>query len=397
MTRDRIDLASAALDRTFVEAIDPTEKLRRCIQCGTCSSTCPTAFAMDYSPRLVWRMVNMGLRDEVLQSRTFWLCTTCKSCQVQCPRGIDLMDAMIGLKEYSMAHDVQVPEGMKAFGDGIAQRYNISGEDNATRSIWAQNLAEIPQGVIPGKKQAEVLYFVGCVGSFYPRVYSIPQSVVQIMERAGTDFTTVGGEEWCCGYPLHIAGMGDRMAELARHNVRQARDIGVKRVVFSCPSCYYAWAHLYPEYVNVSGLTFQHASEYLAELLAAGTIPLGAVEEKVTYHDPCDLGRKSGVYEAPRQVLAQIPGLQFVEMAHNRQNAMCCGGGGDVEISDRTVTAGVAGKRMAEVQATEARLVVSACQQCKRTLEEGARQNKIRVRAMDLTELVWKSMEAAKS
>jgi heterodisulfide reductase subunit D len=397
MTRETLDLASAVLDRTFVETIDPSEKLRRCIQCGTCSTTCPTAYAMDYSPRMVWRMVNMGLRDEVLNSRTFWLCTTCKSCQVQCPRGIDLMDAMISLKEYSVAHDIQVPEGMKPFGDGIAKNYNISGEDNSTRSIWAQNLAEIPAGVRPGKKQAEVLYFVGCVSSFYPRVYSIPQSMVQIMEHAGTDFTTVGGEEWCCGYPLHIAGMGSRMAALARHNVQQARDIGVKRVVFSCPSCYYAWAHLYPEYVNVSGLTFQHASEYLVELLASGAIALGAVEEKVTYHDPCDLGRKSEVYDAPRQVLAQIPGLEFVEMAHNRKNAICCGGGGDVEISDRTVTAGVAGKRVAEVQATGARMVLSGCQQCKRTLEEGARQNKIRVRAMDLTELVWKSMEAART
>jgi len=397
MTRENLDLAGAILDRTFVQAIDPSQKLRRCIQCGTCSSTCPTAYAMDYSPRMVWRMVNMGLRDEVLRSRTFWLCTTCKSCQVQCPRGIDLMDAMISLKEYSIAQDIQVPDGMRAFGDTIAQHYNISGDDNATRSIWAQNLADIPAGVKPGKGQAEVLYFVGCVSAFYPRVYSIPQAMVQILEHAGVDFTTLGGDEWCCGYPLHIAGMGSRMAELARHNVRQARDIGVKRIVFTCPSCYYTWAHLYPEYANVSGITFQHAAEYLAELLAMGRVSLGAVQERVTYHDPCDLGRKSEVYDAPRQVLAQVPGLEFVEMAHNRQNAMCCGGGGDVEISDRTVTAGVAGKRIAEVQATGARTVLSACQQCKRTLEEGARQNKIRVRAMDLTELVWKSMEAARA
>jgi len=397
MPAETLNLASTALDRSFLGVVDPLEKLRSCIQCGTCSATCPTAYAMDYSPRQLWRMVQLGMRDEVLNSRTFWLCTTCKSCQVRCPRGISLMDAMIALKEYSLDKDINVPEGMRMFGETITTQYNISGDDNATRQIWSQNLPRIPLGVKPRRKQAEVLYFIGCVSSFYPRVYGIPQAFVQILERADTEFTTLGGDEWCCGYPLYIAGMGERMAELARHNVELAREVGAKRVIFTCPSCYYAWAHLYPEFVDVSGIQFQHATEYLAELLADGPFPLGPVEETVTYHDPCDLGRKSGVYDAPREVLARIPGLDFREMAAIRENAVCCGGGGDVEISDRAVSAGVAARRLAQVQATGARYVLSACQQCKRTLQEGARQNKIRVRAMDIVELLWKSMQAAEA
>jgi heterodisulfide reductase subunit D len=395
MIGERIDLASAALDRSFLEAVDPLAKLRRCIQCGTCSATCPTAYAMDYSPRQVWRMVQLGLRDEVLNSQTFWLCTTCKLCQVRCPRGIDLMDAMIALKEYSVSKDVNVPEGMKMFGETIATSYNISGDDNKNRQIWSQNLDHIPRGVKPRRRKAEVLYFIGCVSSFYPRVYSIPQTFVQIMEQADVEFTTLGGDEWCCGYPLHIAGMGDRMAELARHNVQKVRGVGAKKVVFTCPSCYYAWAHLYPEVVDVSGIQLQHATEFLAEMLAGDGLALGPVEEVVTYHDPCDLGRKSGVYDAPREVLAHIPGVDFREMSASRENAICCGGGGDVEISDRTVSTGVAGQRLLQVQATGAGYVLSACQQCKRTLQEGARQNKIRVRAMDIVELLWKSVSEA--
>lgn len=185
------------------------------------------------------------------------------------------------------------------------------------------------------------------------------------------------------------------MAKLAQHNVKQARKVGAKKVVFTCPSCYYAWAHLYPEYVDVSGIQLMHATELLADALTGDGLALGPVEEVVTYHDPCDLGRKSEVYDAPREVLARVPGLDFREMSANRENAMCCGGGGDVEISDRTVTAGVAGNRVAQAQATGARYVLSACQQCSRTLQEGARQNKIRVRAMDIVELVWQSMQAA--
>ena len=397
MAGESLDLASAIFDHSFLETVDPSAKLRSCIQCGTCSATCPTAYAMDYSPRQVWRIVQLGMRDKVLNSRTFWLCTTCKSCQVRCPRGIDLMDAMIALKEYSIDKDVNVPEGMKTFGETVATSYNISGDDNKERQIWSQNLDHIPRGVKPRRRKAEVLYFIGCVSSFYPRVYSIPQALVQIMERADVEFTTLGGDEWCCGYPLHIAGMGAPLAKLAQHNVKKARAVGAKKVVFTCPSCYYAWAHLYPKVADVSGIQLQHATEFLVDLVAGDGLALGPVEEVITYHDPCDLGRKSGVYDAPRELLALIPGLDFREMSAIREDAICCGGGGDVEISDRTVSVGVAAQRLAQVQATDASYVLSACQQCKRTLQEGARQNRIRVRAMDVVELLWNSMQAAEA
>jgi len=393
MGTESLDLTT--LDRTFTQQVTPEwEQLLSCIQCGTCSASCPTAFAMDYSPRQMWQMVRLGMEAEVLSSRTFWLCTTCKACQVRCPRGIPITDTMVALKEYAVRVDVDVPEGMKAFGDTIVKDYNISSDDNKNRQIWSQNLDHVPHGVKPRRRKAEVLYYIGCVSSFYPRVYSIPQALVQIMDRADVEFTTLGADEWCCGYPLHIAGMGDRMAELAQHNVQKARAVGAKKVVFTCPSCYYAWAHLYPEFVDVSGIQLVHAAEFLAELLADGNLALEAVEEVVTYHDPCDLGRKSGVYDAPREVLARIPGLEFREMSASRENSLCCGGGGDVEVADHSVPTGVAAQRLAQVQATGANYVLSACQQCKRTLQEGARQNKIRVRAMDLTELVWKSMRA---
>jgi Fe-S oxidoreductase len=221
--------------------------------------------------------------------------------------------------------------------------------------------------------------------------------LVQVLDRAEVEFTTMGEDEWCCGYPLYVAGMRDRLTELARHNVRQVRQIGAQQVIFSCPSCYYAWTHLYPDLIDISGIQLLHATEYMAQMFSGDQVALGPVEEVVTYHDPCDLGRKSGVYDAPREVLARIPGLEFRELASCGENAMCCGGGGDVEISDPTVSTQVAGRRLAQVQATGARYVASACQQCKRTLQEGARRNKIRVRAIDIAELVWKSVEAAES
>lgn len=388
----------ASFDPALAERVTPKwEELFSCMQCGTCSSSCPTAYAMDYTPRQLWQMMRLGMEEEVLNSQTFWLCTACKSCQVRCPRGISLTDAMLALKEYATREKVGVPRGMEMLGETVTTMYNISGDDNAQRQIWSENLPHTPLGVRPRRRRAEVVYFIGCVSSFYPRVYSIPQALVRVLERAEVEFTTMGEDEWCCGYPLYMAGMRDRMTELARHNVQQVRRIGARRIIFTCPSCYYAWTHLYPDVTDISGIRLQHVTEFLVDLLIDDRIALGPVEEVVTYHDPCDLGRKSGVYDAPREVLAHIPELELREMAASGENALCCGGGGDVEISDPAVSTGVAGRRLAQVQATGARYVVSACQQCKRTLQEGARRNKMRVRAIDIAELLWQSAEAAES
>ncbi|MGD9001680.1 MAG: (Fe-S)-binding protein [Anaerolineae bacterium] len=395
---DSAPLDASTFDPTLVKRVTSRwEELFSCMQCGTCSSSCPTAYAMDYSPRQLWQMIQLGMEEAVLNSQTFWLCTVCKSCQVRCPRGISLTDTMIALKEYATRRGVNVPTGMQMLGETVTTRYNISGDNNATRQIWSENLPQVPLGVRPRRRLAKVVYFVGCVSSFYPRAYNIPQSVVQTLERGEVEFTTLGEDEWCCGYPLYVAGMRDRMAELVRHNVQLVRRVGAERVVFTCPSCYYAWLHLYPEVADVSGIQMQHATEFLAEMLTHNTQALGPVEEVVTYHDPCDLGRKGGVYDAPRELLALIPGLELREMEASRENALCCGGGGDVEVSDPTVSRGVAGRRMAQVDATGARYVASACQQCRRTLQEGARQQKIRVRAVDVVELVWRSLRAAES
>lgn len=386
---------AATLDLALAERITAEwEKLFSCMQCGTCTASCPTAFAMDYSPRQLWQMVRLGMESEILNSRTFWLCTACKSCQVRCPRGISITDTMLALKEYANHAGINVPTGMQMLGETVVIKHNISGDENANRQIWSENLPRTPLGVRPRRRRAEVVYFIGCVGSFYPRVYSIPQAMVQLMELAGVEFTTMGEDEWCCGYPLYVAGMRERMGELARHNVQQVRLIGAQHVIFTCPSCYYAWTHLYPEEADLRGLHLHHATELLAALLTAGKLKPGPVEGVVTYHDPCDLGRKSGVYDAPREVLTSIPGLELREMAASGENALCCGGGGDVEVSEPSVPTDVAGRRLMQAQATGAEWIASACQQCKRTLQEGARRHKVRIKAIDIAELLWQSVQA---
>jgi Fe-S oxidoreductase len=287
----------------------------------------------------------------------------------------------------------QHPEAMNTLRDTVSSSYNISGDDNAERLIWSENLSTVPEGV-KGKEQAEVVYFVGCVSSFYPQSYSIPQRFVEILEKAQVDFVTLGGAEQCCGFPLIIAGMSDSAQDLVRHNVQAVRDKGAKTLVASCPSCYHTWHSDYPRIIGEPlGFQVLHSTELLRDLIAAKRLRLGSFGQPVTYHDPCDLGRTSGIYEAPRQVIRAIPDIQFTEMKDNRELSLCCGGGGDVEMSDKELSGNVARSRLEQAQTTEAKVILSACQQCTRTLAGAARREKVRMRAMDIVELVARVME----
>jgi len=349
---------------------------------------------MDYNPRRMLHMLRLGLGERVLHSRAIWLCTSCYSCTSRCPREIKISDAILGLRRLAVDRGVDLPPNMVTLRDTVSTNYNISGDDNATRLIWSENL-EADLLTFRNRRQAQVAFYVGCVASFYPMVYGIPQAMVQVMERAGVEFGTLGGEEWCCGYPLYTAGMEGLVAELMVHNIKRVQEMGAKTLVTTCPSCYYTWSHLYP-LLDPSPLGFEvlHASQYLARLLEDGRVKVGSLEQVVTYHDPCDLGRKSEIYDAPRQVIEAVPGLEFREMDASRQEALCCGGGGDGQIVDESVTASVAVRRLGQAQQTGARLVLSSCQQCKRTLMAAARKERVRVRVMDLAELVSQVMEA---
>ena len=320
-------------------------------------------------------------------------CTLCGRCAVVCPVNIETRSLWISMRE-TLVDQGAYPESLDRLREAVTTHYNISSDANQDRLIWSQNLAEVPEGV-GGKSQAEVVYFVGCVASFYPRTYSVPQSIARILDRAGVDFMTLGGEEWCCGFPLIIAGMGDAAVESVRHNVEAVRKTGAKRLISACPSCYHTWKHDYPRILDQAlGFEVVHATHMLKDLIVEGRLRLKPFEQVVTYHDPCDLGRNSGVYDAPRDVIRAIPGITFVEMEHHHDYSLCCGGGGDVEMADADLAKAVARRRMEEAQETGAKVLLSACQQCERTLAEAARRAKVRIRVMDVAEIVDRVLEA---
>jgi heterodisulfide reductase subunit D len=193
-----------------------------------------------------------------------------------------------------------------------------------------------------------------------------------------------------------MAGMGAHAGETIRHNLAQVRELGVERVVTTCPACYHMWKHFYPEILGEElGVDLVHSTQVLAELLEQDRLKLKSMPNRLTYHDPCDLGRKNDLYDPPRRVLQGVPGLSFAEMSDNRQDALCCGGGGNVETFNPSLVGELSQRRFSQALETEAQIIVSACPQCERTLTAEARREKARVKVMDLVEFVWRALDTA--
>lgn len=363
------------------------QEMLRCNRCGYCQAACPIYDVLRREPMTargriqLLRAVTEGklpLSETV--SRLVYACTDCQSCLVSCPGGVHT-DEIFGAARRLLAESDHLPPMLGQLEGRVRSSHNISGEPAESRLLWAENLEKMPEGLV-GKQSAEVVLFTGCVSALYPMAYGILQDMVSIMQATGVDFTTLGGDEWCCGYPLLSAGLD--AADMITHNLEAIKALGAKTLVTTCPSCYHMWKHNYePDFVRVV-----HSTEFLADLVDAGRVPLQPVEMRVTYHDPCDLGRKSGVYDAPRRIIEAIPGVELVEMQDNRDAAMCCGGGGNLESLDPELSRAVARRRLEQAQAVDAKAIISACQQCERTLTMAARREKIRVRVMDVVQLL---------
>lgn len=372
-----------------------------CYQCHKCSVGCPTAHAMTYRPAQIMRAVQFGLQDLMIRDASIWRCLTCETCGTFCPNDlhprqvIEVLRCMAMEDGHDLSHDHVLELGVRALrmlGTRINDAHNISGDANDNRLLWADNLPQKPPH-LDRKQGAETAYFVGCVSSLYPMSYAVPQAFVTILEKAGEDYTTMGSAEWCCGYPLLIGGQVRAAEAVMRHNAETVRSLGVKRVVMTCPSCYHSWHHVYPQVIGELGFEVIHATELMAEMMDQGRLPMKEGRPMtVTYHDPCDLGRKSGIYDPPRQVLQAIPGVTLVEMDSRRETSLCCGGGGNLETFDADLGAEVAARRVAEAQAVNAQVIASACPQCERTLNKSVRASKVRVRVMDVAQLVEQAL-----
>ncbi len=384
--------------------------LDSCVKCGSCVDICPvytqtqqlettmggfytnlkSFIKKAYGLPWIWFGSNQAQEGLKEYSEHPYLCTLCGRCSRVCPAFIDTKELRIATRGF-MVEKGAYPHAMDQLAETLKRVHNIIGEPDEDRSMWVQALDEAPKDMYQ-KDKAKVVYFVGCVASYFPMTKRIPQSFVQILDKAGVDFTLLGGEEWCCGFPLIAAGMKKDAEALMQHNLEKVKGKGAEQAVFACPSCYHTWK----ERTNTDIEIF-HSTQFIKKLIDEGKISFKGKITKVTYHDPCDLGRASGVYEAPREILRAIPGVELVEMEGNREQCKCCGGGGNLEMVRPDLSAAIAQAKIEEIKATGAEMVITSCQQCVRTIQANARRKKIPIVVMDITEFVLKNMNGGGS
>ena len=395
--------------RTF--SVKQMVEVDGCLSCGVCADNCEV-YTETTNPGTVYLGIIKNFRSIMrrrhgpiakmlrqekptptelkLFSRGVYYCTLCARCQEVCPIGIDTRSLGRAIREF-LVNEGYYPPNFNMMRDAVASTHNVLGMPNSERAMWAEYLPN-PDDTLTKKTHAEVAYFVGCMSSFSPTVQDVPTAVAQVLQHGGVDFAILGENEWCCGYPLVWAGMSREAEELRNANIKRIGELGVKTLVCSCPSCYHSWKTEYDTDVEIL-----HHSQYIMRLIREGKIHLKPLNDTVTYHDPCDLGRNSGVYDAPRDVIRSIPGLSFVEMRFNREKALCCGGGGDVEVVDENFPGTIAKQLISLARETGTGTIITACQQCKRTMlkalsKESPEHSPLKV--MDLAELVLRSIES---
>ena len=357
---------------------------RVCYQCGTCTAVCPWNRVRTF---LVRRMINQAKFGVVpFESEDLWLCTTCGQCVQRCPRGVEIVDVMRAMRRI-LVPDGVVPASipnLRGFMTSIASVGNPWGQEPEDRANWAQDL-----GVKAFDEGTEVLYFPGCYPSYDPRLKKVAQATASILNQAGVDFGILGSREMCCGESVRKAGNEALFKRLARENIKTFVENGVKKILVSSPHCYHTFKNEYPEFmVNFEVI---HISQYLFQLMNEGRlVPTKEFGKKVTYHDPCYLGRHNGIYDEPREVLKSIPGLELRELAESRENSLCCGMGGGRIWMETPKSERFSDIRLEQAIEAGAEVLATACPYCITQFEDSrlTMEDSEAIQIMDITEIL---------
>ncbi len=379
-----------------------------CIECGRCNDFCP-AFAAESALSPKWMIVNtrellLEEKDSLLQEgkgekplvgtvlseEALWACTTCGACMEVCPMDIEHIPMILEMRRGQMQVEGKFPKELTPAMKGLETQGNPWGVWQGERLKWAEGL-EVKTARELG--EAPFLFWVGCAASFDDRAKKVARAMAQILQAAGIEFAVLGEEEKCSGDPARRTGNEYQFYLLATENIELFRQYKVQKILTICPHCYNTFKNEYPDF----GGRFEvvHHSEFLQELLQSGRIqlkkPLG---QKVTFHDPCYLGRHNGVYDAPREVILKVQPEELVEMPHSRELSFCCGAGGGRMWMEETGKYKVNQLRTREAQETGAQVVGVACPFCMRMLEDGTREIQAEnLQVKDIAELVWEAMQ----
>ncbi len=356
--------------------------LFECVQCGKCTGGCPISIKSRLNIR---RLIYEALTHEsleILRREEIWDCTTCSTCKLRCPKEVEPVDAIIGMRSF-LVEGGRIKPTIRDALESTFKYGNPWGRIREKRSEWADGLEvkNIAEG-------AEVLYFIGCTPSYDSRVQKVARALVEVFNEAGVDFGTLGNEENCCGSEVRRMGEEGLFELLIEENSELFGRYTVKRIVTTSPHCYNTFKN---EYGGMD-CEVEHYTQFVAELIERGKLSFSKeIKKVVTYQDPCFLGKQNKIYEEPRKIIESIPGIEFVEMDRSKERSLCCEGGGGrmwVEATD-------SGERLAEIRVKEvaaigADIIATSCPFCLLTLDDAVKVTgyEDRIEVMDIAELV---------
>lgn len=384
-------------------------ELDTCARCALCTEKCP-AYAESRAPShapgvrssKTVRLYNkqFGLRARLLGSRpvtateladlaeSAFNCTLCGRCMEVCPFGLQTHELWIGVR--SLVSGLGgTPANVAMLNEMLEESRNPYGLDADMRLDWADytGLEEIPIN-----DSAEVAYFVGCTTAFKGAIHEVAYSIAETLNRLGEDWTLLGEDEWCCGSPLLLAGDEEGAKSYARHNVEALEARGVERVITGCAGCFRIFKWEYPQLLGRRpGFEVVHAVEHLRDKLVSGELKPEPLQERVAYHDPCELSRLGGVIDAPREVLKRLaPG--YIELPEHGMDVRCCGGGGLLQAANNDLRLAIVKRRLEQVSELGAEILTSACPSCKLAFVDGVRAAKSGVEMLDIMELAARQL-----
>lgn len=364
------------------------ETLYWCMQCGLCTGTCPWRLvpgeaSEQFNIRLVQRMGQLGLEGFESENCLF-ACTTCRACVDRCPRGVDIIGNVQGMR--SMLAEVgTIPPSLKPIAGSLHSQGNPWSGDRSKRSDWAKDL-DIPIF----SEATEYFLFVCCTSCFDVRSQKIARAVATALKSAGISFGIIGAEESCCGESIRKIGDEQLFQKLAESNIALFKGKGVKKIIVTSPHCLYTFRNEYPELGGEWEVS--HYSEVIGDSLQRGKLKLSSNSGAIALHDPCYLGRHNSIYDPPRSLISAMGELK--ELSRCGKNSLCCGGGGG-----RVWMETKAGERFAELRISEAldagaHTLATCCPYCVTMLEDSCnvmgKQDQLRV--VDLVELVAENL-----
>jgi len=370
---------------------DIGDTFQSCMQCGICTGVCPVGEIASYSPRQIIRNTALDRASNVSVDEASWTCATCNSCVEHCPRGIGILDLLKSVRGHVVTAGL-LPKYFEKPVKSLKENGNPWGGKSKDRLDWVKG-ATLPAYT----KEHEYCLFTCCTTAYDTSADKGSQkagiALLRLLDHAGVSFGTLGTKESCCGDLADKIGAGDVFADLSRKNTEMFLGAGVSKILTVSPHCLNSFRK---NYEGLKKIPTVHSTELLDELLQKGSIrPVNRLDLKVTYHDPCYLGRHSSIYDAPRRILNSIPGVTLIEMQNNRERSFCCGGGSGGPWKDRLGKESLGEVRVKEAIGTGASVIATACPYCVRQLNEAVTKlgagNKVKVQ--DISELLLQSVD----